>query len=136
MRKQRAKAYQSSLREHFQTIKCMRRARNTWRQISEHLATEHALHVTPQWIQEFFKLATKRNRLPLGFPPQNASEPQPQAAVSQSVVSVSSEDGQAKRGTTHNPTNAETLVETRKGQVLKHALQKRLQIEAEQQKEP
>jgi hypothetical protein len=88
MAPQRAIAYQSRLAPHLEQIRRWRRARKTWREIRDLLATQSQppVDVTLQAVQSFFKSATNpRRRTPLGFepdapvvaPPAASPEPSP-----------------------------------------------------------
>jgi hypothetical protein len=66
------KPYQSALWDHFETIQKLRRQRESWQAIANHLNREHRLAVSYKTVQRFFKRAidAKTNRpkpLPLGF---------------------------------------------------------------------
>jgi hypothetical protein len=81
MAPKRAIAYQSRLAPHLEQIRSWRRARKTWREIRDLLATQTQppVDVTLQAVQSFFKSATNpRRRTPLGFEP-DAPAPAPPA---------------------------------------------------------
>src|SRR5260221_7273363 len=59
--------FRSVLRPHLDEIRRMRRARNTWREIAEHLTATHGIRIAPPSVYLFFKRAVRRKTLPLGF---------------------------------------------------------------------
>jgi hypothetical protein len=66
------KPYKSVLWDHFDTIQKLRRRRESWRGIADHLNQAHQLAVSYKTIQRFFKRASdpktgKLKSLPLGF---------------------------------------------------------------------
>jgi len=66
------KPYKSVLWDHFDTIQKLRRRRESWRGIADHLNQAHQLGVNYKTIQRFFKRASdpktgKLKPLPLGF---------------------------------------------------------------------
>ncbi len=65
------------LRDHLDEIRKMRRARRTWREITEHLRARHGLQITRTGVCHFFRRASSRP-LPMGMedpPPNTASAP-------------------------------------------------------------
>jgi hypothetical protein len=61
-----AKPYQSPLWKHLETIRTLRRKRETWAIIALHLEDAHGLKVSKATVFKFFKRAT-RGHVPLGF---------------------------------------------------------------------
>jgi hypothetical protein len=72
------KPYQSPLWDHLDTIAKLRRRRQPWESIAEHLNNAHGLNVSYKTVQRFFKRASdpanprKLKALPLGFDPSVA----------------------------------------------------------------
>jgi hypothetical protein len=67
------KPYRSALWSHFDLIQKLRRRRESWQKIADHLNKAHRLRVSHKTIQRFFKRAIdpKTGKLkppPLGFP--------------------------------------------------------------------
>ncbi len=81
--------YDSPLWPHLDTIRTLRRRRQTWAQIASHLEEVHGLRTSLKTVQLFFKRA-KRGRIPLGFssetPGQNVISHQRLAIVSDANV--------------------------------------------------
>jgi hypothetical protein len=129
----KSKAYRSYLHKHVEIIRQLRKEKKTWQEIVDYLAAQHGITVTLQGVQSFFKRASAQ-RSPLGFPhpKQYELEPIGRDVEPQLDLSISSAANPISNPTTHSPTSADALIETRKGDVLKRALQKRLQVEAEQ----
>jgi hypothetical protein len=72
------KPYQSALWSHFDLIQKLRRRRESWQKIADHLNQAHRLRVSHKTVQRFFKRAVdpKTGKLkpsPLGFPPPTSS---------------------------------------------------------------
>jgi hypothetical protein len=65
--KDHPKAYRSALRPYFGVIQTKRRNGESWKAITEYLATAHGVSVGFQTVQRFFKRALQ-NQGPLGFP--------------------------------------------------------------------
>jgi hypothetical protein len=66
------KPYKSALWDHFDAIQKLRRRREPWQAIADHLNRDHQLAVSYKTVQRFFKRAidpktNKRKALPLGF---------------------------------------------------------------------
>jgi hypothetical protein len=61
-----AKPYQSPLWKHLETIRTLRRKRETWAMIARHLEDTHGLKVSGATVFKFFKRAAS-GRVPLGF---------------------------------------------------------------------
>src|SRR5271166_4359284 len=61
-----AKPYQSPLWKHLETIRTLRRKRETWAMIALHLEDAHGLKVSKSTVFKFFKRAT-RGHVPVGF---------------------------------------------------------------------
>src|SRR5271166_1685528 len=61
-----AKPYQSPLWKHLETIRTLRRKRETWAMIARHLEDTHGLKVSKATVFKFFKRATC-GRVPIGF---------------------------------------------------------------------
>ena len=61
-----AKPYQSPLWKHLETIRTLRRKRETWAMIALHLEDAHGLKVSKSTVFKFFQRATS-GRVPLGF---------------------------------------------------------------------
>jgi hypothetical protein len=61
-----AKPYQSLLWKHLETIRTLRRKRETWAMIAWHLEDTHGLKVTRATVFKFFKRAAS-GHVPLGF---------------------------------------------------------------------
>lgn len=62
-----AKPYQSPLWEHLETIRTLRRKRQTWAAIALHLKESQGLETTSATVLKFFKRAAA-GRVPIGFP--------------------------------------------------------------------
>jgi hypothetical protein len=60
-------AYRSRLTNHLDEIRRLRRARQTWRAIAEYLGNTYGVQITAGGVHIFFKRATRRKQLPLGF---------------------------------------------------------------------
>ena len=67
-------SFQSPLWPHLEEIRALRRARKSWREISETMAKEHGIKQTLQGVRLFFKRATARKELPLGFVNERAEK--------------------------------------------------------------
>ena len=63
----RPRPFRSVLRPYLDEIRRMRRARHTWNEIAQHLAVTYAIQIAPPTVYLFFKRATRRKTLPLGF---------------------------------------------------------------------
>ena len=61
-----AKPFQSPLWKHLETIRTLRRKRETWAMIAWHLEDTHGLKVSRAAVFKFFKRAA-RGHVPLGF---------------------------------------------------------------------
>ena len=61
-----AKPYQSPLWEYLETIRRLRRKRQTWAAIALHLKESHGLATTSATVFKFFK-RTVTGRIPIGF---------------------------------------------------------------------
>jgi hypothetical protein len=73
------KPYQSPLWSHFGLIQKLRRRRESWKKIADHLSQAHQLKVSHKTIQRFFSRAVdpKTGRpkpAPLGFPSTTSKE--------------------------------------------------------------
>jgi hypothetical protein len=73
------KPYQSPLWSHFGLIQKLRRRRESWKKIADHLSQAHQLKVSHKTIQRFFSRAidpkTGRPKpAPLGFPSTTSKE--------------------------------------------------------------
>ncbi|SRR6266404_175102 len=62
-----ARPFRSILIGYLDEIRRLRRARHTWRAIAEHLTTNRGVKITASGVHIFFKRATRRKSLPLGF---------------------------------------------------------------------
>jgi hypothetical protein len=74
-------AYHSPLWAHLDEIRAWRHERVSWRAIAEKLKATYDIDLTLQAVRIFFKKATKRKEMPLGFP-----QPEKSAVPSTSVV--------------------------------------------------
>jgi hypothetical protein len=72
-----AKPYQSPLWKHLETIRTLRRKRQTWAAITLHLKESHGLATTSATVFKFFKRAAI-GRVPFGFddPRPGATKPE------------------------------------------------------------
>ena len=61
-------AYHSPLWAHLDEIRAWRHERVSWRAIAEKLKATYDIDLTLQAVRIFFKKATKRKEMPLGFP--------------------------------------------------------------------
>jgi ABC-type uncharacterized transport system involved in gliding motility auxiliary subunit len=62
--------------DHRDTIRALRKARRTWKEIGEHLQREHKLTLTHRTIRNFYVRYTKRLKsqtLPAGFEPESTA---------------------------------------------------------------
>ena len=60
-------AYRSRLINYLDEIRRLRRARQTWRAIAEYLGSNYGVQITAGGVHIFFKRATRRKQVPLGF---------------------------------------------------------------------
>jgi hypothetical protein len=67
--------FRSILVRYLDEIRKLRRGRHTWRAIAEHLTIHRGVKVTASGVHIFFKRATRRKRLPLGFEDPVAASP-------------------------------------------------------------
>jgi hypothetical protein len=72
-------AFQSPLWKHLETIRSLRLARKTWREVAEALARDHQIKMPASSICRFFVRA-KKARLPAGMKPEPV-RPQPQPVL-------------------------------------------------------
>jgi hypothetical protein len=63
----RPRPFRSVLQPYFDEIRRMRRARHTWREIAEYLTATYGIRIAVPSVYLFFKRATRRKTLPLGF---------------------------------------------------------------------
>jgi hypothetical protein len=91
-------AFQSPLWPYLEQIRSWRRARMTWREITERLNANPGPNVglTLQAVHSFFATASKRAAPPLGFdslpgqpPPQPATQPAPETASQPAAQTIS-----------------------------------------------
>jgi len=61
-------AYHSPLWAHLDEIRAWRHERVSWRAIAEKLKARYNIDLTLQAVRSFFKKASKRKEMPLGFP--------------------------------------------------------------------
>jgi hypothetical protein len=59
--------FQSQLWKHLDQLRVWRRQKWSWRQIAEALGTQHGIEISFQAVHDFFRRASRRKRLPLGF---------------------------------------------------------------------
>src|SRR5260370_8125305 len=64
---QPARPFRSILVRYLDEIRNLRRGRHTWRAVAEHLTKPRGVKITASGVHIFFKRATRRKRLPLGF---------------------------------------------------------------------
>jgi hypothetical protein len=69
-----SRPYRSKLADHLDEIRHLRRARQTWRAIAQHLTNNRGVRLTASGVHIFFKRSARRRRLPLGFEDQTSSE--------------------------------------------------------------
>src|SRR5260370_5411632 len=62
-----ARPFRSILIGYLDEIRRLRRARQTWRAIAEHLTNDRGVKITASGVHIFFKRATRRKSPPLGF---------------------------------------------------------------------
>jgi hypothetical protein len=62
-----ARPFRSILVRYLDEIRRLRRGRHTWRAIAEHLTNNRGVKITASGVHVFFKRATRRKTLPLGF---------------------------------------------------------------------
>jgi hypothetical protein len=70
-----AQPFRSALIGYLDEIRHLRRARHTWRAIAEHLTNNRGVPITASGVHIFFKRATRRKKLPLGFEDPVTAEP-------------------------------------------------------------
>ena len=70
-----ARPFRSILVRYLDEIRKLRRRRHTWRAIAEHLTKHRGVKITASGVHIFFKRATRRKRLPLGFEDPVAASP-------------------------------------------------------------
>jgi len=70
-----ARPFRSILIGYLDEIRRLRRARYTWRAIAEHLTNNRGVKITASGVHIFFRRATRRKRLPLGFEDPVAASP-------------------------------------------------------------
>lgn len=61
--------FQSDLWNYLDQIRNWRRQKRTWREIAEALGTGYGIQISFQAVHDFFKRASRRKSLPLGFAP-------------------------------------------------------------------
>jgi hypothetical protein len=59
--------FQSQLWKHLDQLRVWRRQKWSWRQIAEVLRTQHGIEISFQAVHDFFRRASRRKHLPLGF---------------------------------------------------------------------
>jgi hypothetical protein len=59
--------FRSILFDYLDEIRRLRRGRRTWRAIAEHLTNNRGVKISASGVHIFFKRATRRKTLPLGF---------------------------------------------------------------------
>jgi hypothetical protein len=70
-----ARPFRSILVRYLDEIRKLRRGRHAWRAIAEHLTIHRGVKITASGVHIFFKRATRRKRLPLGFEDPVAASP-------------------------------------------------------------
>lgn len=79
MNKKPSLAFQSPLWAHRDEIRKWRLERMTWKAIAEKLKADYQIALTLQAVRTFFKKASQRKKMPLGFEPTTSTSTQPAA---------------------------------------------------------
>jgi hypothetical protein len=118
--KEHPRAWNSALWDHVETIRALRRARKTWKEIGLHLEQAHGLRLAHRTIRNFYVRYTRRLRqqkFPAGYEPEALApalqaKPEPPAPAGyepdiyeQALEALKHKQLQQEpsKGVTHNP---------------------------------